>query len=223
MVTDEILRDAALEAERFLVSALLAGDVRPHKFSEGFEKKINKLIRRARNPVRYRVLRSAAAVLLAVMTLFGALFAISPEVRASVIGWFKSISQEFIQYSRDGANTKTQYDYYISNIPDGYRELSMIDDTDYKTYLYVNDDGDFLQFSYAYGAENGSLFIDVEGYERYSGHVHGVPADIYIAAGENENSTIVWQDPDSGVLFSIFARADQTTLIEIAESVQKKI
>jgi hypothetical protein len=89
-------------------------------------------------------------------------------------------------------------------------------------YLYVDDSGNMLQFTYAYGEETDSLYIETELYRQYSGNVHGMLADIYIAVSENETSVIVWHDRKTEVLFHVFAKSDQDGLIKIAESVRKK-
>lgn len=63
MLTEDMLQKAAAEAEKFLLQAL-AEEAQPHQFSAKFEKKIKKLTRRARHPVRYQVLRYAAVIVL---------------------------------------------------------------------------------------------------------------------------------------------------------------
>lgn len=237
MLTDAILKEATAEAERFRLS-IVPEDGEPHVFSKRFERKMQKLIRRADHPVRYRVMRVAAAVALAIVTLFGAVMAVSPEARAAVVGWVKSAFYEFFEYSNEAPNTNNtptnenndannptsepvKYEYCLSVIPEGYRELKAADRADGKTYLYISEAGKILQFTYAYGAENSNLFIKTEDYEQHSAFVNNLPADIYIALKENETSVIVWQDSQKSVIFEIFAMADQPELIKIAETVVK--
>ena len=234
MLTDAILKEATAEAERFLLS-IVPEDSEPHVFSKRFERKMQKLIRRANHPIRYQVMRTAAAVALAIVTLFGAVMAVSPEARAVVVGWVKSAFLEFIEYSSTGLNTnentddtannqgneQIKYEYYLSVIPEGYRELTVEDRPDGKTYLYINDLGKILQFTYSYGAENSSLFVKTEDYVQHTSFVNNLPADIYISLKENETSVIIWQDLQGRVIFEIFAISDQTGLIEIAETVSK--
>lgn len=235
MLTDAMLKEAAAEAERFLLSVLPEDDGEPHVFSKRFERKMSKLIRRVNHPIRYQVMRAAAAVVLVIATLFGAVMAVSPEARAAVVGWVKSAFQEFFEYSSGGPNTsknadetannqadeQTKYEYYLSVIPEGYLTLAAEDFPGGKTYLYVNDLGKILQFTYTYGAENSSLFVKTDDYEQHTSFVNNLPADIYIALKENETSVIVWQDFNADVLFQISAMADQTELIEIAKTVEK--
>lgn len=110
MLTDAMLSEAAAEAERFLLS-IVPEDGEPHVFSKRFERKMAKLIRRTNHPIRYQVMRTAAAVVLAIATLFGTVMAVSPEARAAVIGWVKSAFHEFFEYSLE----KTPANDNISN------------------------------------------------------------------------------------------------------------
>lgn len=222
MVTDEMLQDAAAEAEHFLLTSLQRGNRCQHVFSVAFEKKMNKLIRRAEHPFRYNFLRTVAAILITIATLFGAIFTLSPETRANVISWIKNTFQEFFQYSNNGTSEPIVYEYVFEEIPDGYRELNSFDREDGQTQMYVNGAGDILQFTYAYGAITNSVFIKTENCTQSSGLVNGISADIYLTSQENETNAIIWHDPDTDTLLCINAKADQNTLIAIAESVSKR-
>ena len=239
MLTDVVLREAAAEAERFLLS-IVPEEGEPHVFSKRFERKMQKLIRRANHPVRYQVLRAAAAVVIAIATLFGTVMAVSPETRAAVVGWLKETFSIYTHYSNDhmnidnnlpangsqsdGDNPEEQmrHEYCLPVIPEGYWEVDTIDRLDGRMYIYANNADYILCFVYTYGAENGSLFVDTKNYEQYSAYIHGSRADIYIPLSDDETSVIIWQDPQ-GVLFEIYAKADQTELIELAEGVSKII
>jgi hypothetical protein len=98
----------------------------------------------------------------------------------------------------------------------------MVEDTPGgKTYLYVGELGDVLQFTYSYEVENGNLFIETENYEYHKGYVHNLAADIYIAMKQDETSAIVWQDLQNGIIFEIYAIANQSELIALAETISK--
>lgn len=236
MLTDAILREATAEAERFLLS-IVPEDGEPHVFSKRFERKMQKLIRRTNHPIRYQVMRVAAAVALAIVTLFGAVMAVSPEARAAVVGWVKSAFYEFFEYSNEVPSTNNEptnnndtnrptsepvkYEYHLSVIPEGYRELNVIEKIDGKIYFYMNESGVILQFTYTDDIANATLFIDVEKCQHRAATVHEMPADIYIALVEGETSAIVWQDIETATLLQIFAMANQNELIALAESVEK--
>lgn len=221
MVTDKMLQQAAGEVELAMLNSLAAKDVEPHPFSPHFEKKMKKLINRVKHPIRYNALRSAAAIILIILTLFGALMAFSPQARAKVIEYFKETFGGFVQYTPIGNSENAEYNYRLAAVPEGYQELQVIDSQDSKTYLYVNDTGSMLKFIYAYGAQPNTMFIKTESYTQVEGTINGVNADIYITSNENEASVIVWKDPETGTLLCIHAYADKDMLITMAESVLK--
>ena len=64
MVTDKMLQQAAEEVELAMLNALSAQEAEPRQFSRQFERKMKKLTSRVKHPIRYNVLRSAAAILL---------------------------------------------------------------------------------------------------------------------------------------------------------------
>ena len=221
MVTDKMLQQAAGEVELAMLNTLSAQEVATHQFSRQFERKMQKLTSRVKHPIRYNVLRSAAAIILIILTLFGALMAFSSEVRASMIEWAKETFWGSAQYVASGNAEATQYDYQLSVIPDGYRELHTIEAEDGRNYLYVNDSGNLLKFSYSYGTMASKLFIQTEFHTKVEGTVNGAAADIYITSNENESSVIVWHDPETGTLLYIDAKMDKDSLIALAESVTK--
>ena len=62
MVTEEMLKKSALEAESVLISQAVPESEETHEFSEKFEKKIKTLIWRIRKPSQYRFCRIAPVV-----------------------------------------------------------------------------------------------------------------------------------------------------------------
>lgn len=231
MLTDAILKEATAEAERFLLSIVPEGE-ELHVFSKRFERKMEKLIHRTNHPIRYQAMRIAAAIVLAIVTLFGAVMAVSPEARAAVVGWIRETFGIYTHYASNAAtpNNTTpgdadtdpiQYEYHFSVVPEGYIELMVEDTPGGKTYLYVGELGDVLQFTYSYEVENGNLFIETENYEHHKGYVHNLAADVYIAMKQDETSAIVWQDLQNGIIFEIYAIANQSELIALAETISK--
>ena len=221
MVTDKMLQQAAGEVELAMLNALSAQEVEPRQFSRQFERKMKKLTSRVKHPIRYNVLRSAAAIILIIFTLFGALMAFSSEVRASVIEYVKEALGGFVQYTAIEVPESAEYDYHFAAVPEGYREFQTVDLKDGKSYLYVNDIGKILNFTYAYGAVANTTFIHFESYTQFEGSVNGAAADIYVTPDESESNVIVWKDPETGTLLYIDAKMDKDSLIALAESVTK--
>ena len=220
MITDALLREAAAEAEACLLANL--PEIQLHQFSAGFERKMKRLISRANHPIRHQVLRYAAAVLLAILTLFGTVMAVSPEARAAVVGWVKNTFYEFVEYSNNGTTTPKANDYHLTYIPDGYKLLEVVEIANTKMCYYVDNCGRTLRFSYSYGDSTSGLFIDAERFQQSTVFVHGIEAEVYLADSDEEANVIVWSDAETGVIFSVHAIIDQDELVKIAESVRKE-
>ena len=220
MITDEMLREAAAEYERYML-AHLPEITEPHVFSKKFERKMQKLFSRARHPVLYHVKRYVAAVLLAIITLFGTVIALSPEARAAVIGWVRNTVGEFFQYTSTHSSDSTACEYELSVIPEGYKLLDIIHRDNGKTQLFTDGSGNILQFTYTFGQKYDRFYINAEDYEQHIGYVSRLPADVYISNKNDENNVIVWQSSDGEIIFRIYANVDEVTLIDIAEGVRK--
>lgn len=217
MLTDESLRSASEEVQRFLMEAV-PEDGKGHVFSNRFERKMEKLTRRASHPIRYQVLRAAAAVLIVIATVFGPVLAGSANARSVMIGWVKETLGIYDVYSNLDSIASQQDPYYLNAIPDGYREEKAIDRISGKTHVYTNSAGDVLQFSYVYNLDSNSLYIKAENYKQHTTFVNGVQADVYLALDKTQSSIIVWQDPQTDALLYVVAVADTVELIEFAEA-----
>ena len=228
MVTDAVLRSAAAEAQDALLSALAAEQTNLHEFSVAFEKKMEKLTRRAKHPVRYQVLRYAAVIVLMMATLFGSLMAFSLEVRADVIGWFRSTFKgPYAHYDSvdvtdiPDAAAEMEYDYYLPAVPEGYVLWKEMEKIEGKTYMYHKEEtGNILFFDYAYSKGIGDAFIGVEGYTYERVKIGQLEGDLYTTTEEGQNNALVWTSKHGGVLFEIFGDISGEELIALAEGVQ---
>ena len=222
MVTDVMLREAAGEAENAILASLSLRTVELHQFSSQFQKKIDKLVRRAKHPIRYQFMRSAAAILLLVAILFGMVFAISPEVRAGVINWVRRTFEIYQQYT-PGETTpiEIRYEYVLSGI-DEKLLIQEIERENGKVFLYRGEGNSMIKFSYTYGAENNEVFVESDGYTIGNIMIGNIVAEIYTTQEDGKNNIIVWKDEEGNAILHISAHTDQDALIELAESVQRK-
>ena len=87
--------------------------------------------------------------------------------------------------------------------------------------FYVNDSGEYIDFTYQYETENtgNEAFIVDQNTGRKSVTVHGTSADLYLSLDENASSTIIWTDPSTGALIDVTAFLGEDALISLAESV----
>ena len=219
MITDETLRAAAEEVAMAMLNNI---SKETHSFSARFEKKMQRLLRRAKHPVFYQVMRYAAVIVLAVTVLFGAVFAVSPTVRAAVIGWVQSVFHEFFEYApQETVTPDVEYEYYLPDSFDDYSLMTTIDEQEGETYIFVDKQGNILRFTYTYSGDTG-MFVDTENNDVYKGIVGSLPADICISKNTADANVIVWQDPESKVLLVISAYADKDEMVKIAEKVEKR-
>ena len=225
MLEDAILKEATAEVERFLLSTVPEGG-EPHEFSPEFERKMQKLTRRANHPVRYRLIRVALVAILASLVLIGTVLAVSPEAREAAARWIRGgISSQVTYRGKDPENVGEDlpvYDYRLTYIPEGYHEEKTLEEKIGRAYIYENEEGLYLSFSYT-RIEDGSQMIirGLEDDEYRTGFVNGHAADIYISSKEGDSSTIVWEDEETHVLFTLFAHAGVEELIKLAESVER--
>lgn len=219
MITDETLQVAAEEVAMAMLNNI---PEETYSFSARFEKKMQRLLRRAKHPVFYQVMRYAAVIVLAVTVLFGAVFAVSPTVRAAVIGWVQSVFHEFYKYSSEETTPPdVEYEYYLPESFDDYSLLTTLDDQNGKTYVYTNKQGQIMQFSYSHASNGENLYVNAEDYEVFADLVGNNPADIYISKTDERENVIIWQDNSQNVLFTISGFVNHEELLEIAKRVEK--
>lgn len=222
MISDEMLWVAATEADQLILNALPDAADCCHAFSRSFERKMDRLVYRATHPVVYKVLKTAAIFILVCTMLFAGLLAASPQVRATVTQWLKSVQAGVSWYFYTGEQiTDMDKEYYLSYIPEGYTLYEESSTASSKSYIYINDVGQLLVFTYMYG--NGAVMFTTENSDHHTVSISNVIADLYLThEGHYGSSTIAWLDPDTDMLFIIGAFADQDGLIQLAESVKEK-
>ena len=223
MISDEMLWVAATEADQLILNALPDPSVYGHTFSRSFERKMERLIRRAEHPIVHKVLKSAAIFILVCSMLFAGLLAVSPEVRASVVEWMRSvqtgISRYFYASNEIAAMDK---EYYLSYIPEGYSYVDELNDVNGKTYIYANKTGQYLRFHYSRGSNSSTFVMYTEHCKHSTALVGATPVELYLAReGYQVSSSIVWENGDS-ILFIISAYTDEAGLTELAEGVKEK-
>ena len=222
MISDEMLWVAATEADQLILNALPDAADCCHAFSRSFERKMDRPVYRATPPVVYKVLKTAAIFILVCTMLFAGVLAVSPQVRATVTQWLKSVQAGVSWYFYTGEQiTDMDKEYYLSYIPEGYTLYEESSTANSKSYIYINDVGQLLDFTYMYG--NGAVMFTTENSDHHTVSIGNVIADLYLThEGYYGSSTIAWLDPDTDMLFIIGAFADQDGLIQLAESVKEK-
>ena len=217
-----MLQEAAGEAERAFLEALEAREVKSYIFSDCFERKMKKLVRKVKHPVGYSLIRSAAAIILLIMMLFGTLFTFSPKVHASVISWFRQNFGIFEKYTpNEPSSSDIRYDYALTGFDDSSL-LQEIERENGKVLLYRGKGNTMIKFTYTYSSGNNEVFVESEGYTVSTIMIGNIAADIYITQEDGKNNIIVWEDKAGNAILYISADVDEEALIKFAENVQKK-
>ena len=222
MISEDALRRAAREADRALVDSLPDPADCAHTFSPGFQRRMTRLERRHRNKRLYRGLRRAACVLLAVL-LGGTVFlSTNAQAREAFFGWVREQVEGAQRYFYQGRVTQEgEIVHYQMDIPEGYWLADSLEGDGLFHYLYVNDEGNYLNFIYQYEIEDSlsETLIGDANAEKKQVIVQGNPADLYLSGVENGNNTLIWTDRDTGALIDLTACLDEKDLIALAETV----
>ena len=98
MITDEMLRAAASEADQAILDSLPLLQECDHQFSPQFERKMKRVIRRGRHPGAYKFLRTAACFLVAVVLTGTTWLTVDAEARGAFFAWVRQQYETFVEY-----------------------------------------------------------------------------------------------------------------------------
>ena len=225
MITDEMLREAARESLEDYVNSLERDydPEHPHQFSKEFEKKIERLKRRANHPVFYKTMQRVASVVLAILIGGGAWLTVDVEARATFFGWVKEVYETFFVYRFSGdADMSTKASNYEPNwIPDGYSKSRETDTGSRITIFYHNDAGQALRIHYVYDPDETNSFVDAVDGEIEKVSVGEYSADLILIEDPAVANGLMWTDINN-CAFYISAFLDEADLIRVANSIYEK-
>lgn len=224
MITDKMMEEAAEELFQAMLAGLPEEEQCVHQFSERFERKMKRLIRRAEHPVFHRVLQQAASIVLVLFLGFATLLAVSPTVRAAVFGWVQERYEDLTTYYFDGQTQQNPEPakYELGNLPEGFEEVHR-KEMDYMTIIYYADDlsAQMMSFTYLHECDSYSHNVDTDDVIAEGVTVNGMSGDFYQYI-DGRSNVLVWFDDATDTLFSISAYLDKDELIELAESTKIK-
>lgn len=222
MITDKMMEEAAEELFQAMLAGLPEEEQCVHQFSERFERKMKRLIRRAEHPVFHRVLQQAASIVLVLFLGFATLLAVSPTVRAAVFGWVQERYEDLTTYYFDGASQQDTkpVDYEIGNLTEEFAELYRdVKEKETTIYYHNAETNQVMSFSYYHECSIYTHNVVMEDAIIEKITVNGYEADFYCCNDEMKSNAIVWIDSSTDTLFSIVAFMDKEELISLAESV----
>lgn len=224
---DNLARQVMLDAARLEYGSLIE-ELPEHDFSPEFEKKMKKLLRQGRHPVRYRTLRAAACLLLVLFLSGCAVLAISPEIREVFAGWVREIHDNYFLYEFFGngereAVSEEDVLYQPAYVPAGYRiERRTVLTGGVVTIGYINDQTNDIAVFTCF-SDTSSAVLQVSGENEIicrQVRVNGLSADLYLDSEEGEANVIVWVDEQNGAAFRISGVLSGEELTRMAESVR---
>lgn len=149
-VTDQWLYENMPVVDAAMISALESEMDETYRFSDVFEKKMDKLIQKEKrfwhNAYRKSYRRAAVVALCTV----GGLLALSVNIEADRLFHFdstKSVRDERITYSYERENAPQDIIYMEPEVLDGYVEKSRKEAEDTLTISYENDRGDHIYWN----------------------------------------------------------------------------
>jgi hypothetical protein len=196
-------------------------------FSPEFEIRMNKLFAKERRRELFnRVLfysKQIAAMFILTLAVVFSLLLINPEVRAAVksivIEWRDKFTSIIFQ-SNKSSNMSDEKEWQFEYLPFGYQE-DKIDKFGLITNVeYVNEQDQFIYFSYQPDGVNSNISIDNENHEIESTMINGASGYIAKATDDDYENGIIWTM--NGYTFSLWSQLQMDELIKIVESIRVK-
>ena len=219
---DAFLRDGLLIANQ---SSETIADV--FDYSQKYKRWEQKLLgnplrfaKRKRRPAYRRALDVAAAVLIILTVIFGSLIAISPDVRAAVLSWFREVfaTHDAIRFTQQQDGRELGY-WRPSYLPEGYVETNEIDLFTQIIVDFENDTGERITLIYKLLQEGMGFNIDNEDMEIIETMIGTHVAYLYCARIDTKQSTVILMNEDVGIAFEVSSFDPYETLVRIAESI----
>lgn len=179
--------------------------------------------RRQRRPAWKLMLQRVAMILVVIVVGFGAVIAAVPSARAAVIRWAVDWYESHVVYTFAGEDISGEMPKYrIASLPEGYREVEgeRIEESNYVSLTYRNEDGDVIYFDYLYMQDGILVDFNAENSTVFEVTVNGRAGQLFLANDqENNDNTIAWMDTSRNLYFTIDAKCSETDILHMAESV----
>ena len=161
MISEEMLKKAAAEADQAIRDSLPAPAECEHEFSPSFQRKMRRTFRKAKHPVIYKLPKYAACFVLAVALASGTWLTVDAEARAAFFAWVREQYEAFVEYRfiGDAPQENTIVEYELTWLPEGFSFQKAQELDGGMDLTYTNDSGQRIIFSYLRGDDAASLFV----------------------------------------------------------------
>lgn len=221
--SDGELREAAVKVMYALADALPENPEPEHAFSEGFQAKMRKLIRKSRAAQAFRTLaRGAAAVLLMALITASVWLAFDGEARADFLQWVRKeyearIVYNFFEGREEKELPKIEFGWLPEDCVESSAEVSR--DHGYILFDVGNGENILLYYRYMYSATSYSITRDsTVTHEKV--FVNDIAADFYGDLEDGGSNMLWWSNEAVGIEFDLNAPLDKETMIKIAENIK---
>lgn len=224
MISEEMLKKAAAEADQAIRDSLPAPADCKHEFSPSFQRKMRRTFRKAKHPVIYKLPKYAACFVLAVALASGTWLTVDAEARAAFFAWVREQYESFVEYRFIGEAPQENeiVDYELTWLPEGYSETESHILAGSLTTIYKNETGRIIQFSYSQGGDATSLFVKSNYSKIITIELGSIVAEYYEAEEQSDANALTWMSEDGEIMFCITAFEPKEVLVKMAESVTKK-
>ena len=208
MITDEMLRSSAARSSELFAHTITSDydPVQQYEPSDLFEKKIRRLLHRAKHPYFYRAIRRIASIFLAAILVGSMYLAVDMEARAAFLGWIKEVYEHSIVYRiMPSSAAKDLPHYELTWLPDGFDEPDIYENETVYSALYQNSStGEIVIFDYyrLSSEVQAKLFTDQQP-----------------DSSDSESNNLLWIDTEAGVFCAIDSNLSKDVILHIAESI----
>jgi len=220
----KILLDAA--AEEYAAELASTEEVTT---SVRFQRQMKKMLanpnawaKRRKRPLWKQCLSRAAMLLLVCSLTLGAMMAISPTVRATVMEWVMEWYDTQIFYRFFGeSNSDELPSYDITKLPTGYKKVEESRELiDRVSVTYENEEDDMIYFQYSYMKEGILFGVNTENAEIYEINVHNCSGHFYKSTDPKESNAVIWLDEQKKIMFMVDGFYEKDELLAMAESIE---
>lgn len=221
--SDGELREAAVKVMYALADALPENPEPEHAFSEGFQAKMRKLIRKSRAAQAFRTLaRGAAAVLLMALITASVWLAFDGEARADFLQWVRKeyearIVYNFFEGREEKELPKIEFGWLPEDCVESSTEISY--DHGYIYLIYSRDENIVFSYSFIHTDLSASITRD-DSLMCEKVFIKNIAGDFYMNLEEGSSNVLWWVDEESKIEFHINAPLDKETMIKIAENIK---
>ena len=225
MISEEMLKKAAAEADHAIRDSLPAPADCKHEFSPLFQRKMRRTFRKAKHPIIYKLPKYAACFVLAVALASGIWLTVDAEARAAFFAWVRAQYGTFVEYRfiGDSPQTDDQFKQYeLTYLPEGFSEVNSMEADGNDVVVCQDISGNMILFSYSQGDDAISLFVESNSSEIQTVWIKNTEAEFYLSNDLDGANVLIWKSEKDNIVFCITANLSKSTMIELAESVQKK-